>query len=602
MNRKTKYEKRPYIRVSHQNTACHVGWDNLCEDLYNRLQSSSNPLVTIDCYPGVNETEIENAIARTFGKIEIVHTRDLLKDESTIDLMVSPFLGGDDPIFGCISHLSMIDFFETGGLESTRLSLKSREIETAYGKHKYAANRAKTPPVFVIGIGAALVTSDLPSLIIYADLPRWESQLRMRRDEYANVGTSDCSIKWTLQYKRAYFVDWRVADKHKRKTIDSWDYLLDTTIPDEPRLVTGETIRTGLRLAAARPFRLVPFFDPAPWGGQWMKETCGLDPNERNYGWCFDCVPEENSLLLRFGDTDVEIPALNLVLYQPRQLLGDAIRARFGDEFPIRFDLLDTIGGGNLSLQVHPLTDYVYRNFGMHYTQDESYYILDADETATVYLGLQNETQPEEVVSALKSAQSSEGSFDDTRLVNRWPARKHDHFLIPAGTVHCSGKGAVVLEISATPYIFTLKLWDWGRVGLDGLPRPINIERGVQNIQWERNTKWVQENLINRVKEVDCSEDWREEQTGLHELQFIETRRHWFTGPVLHNTSGTVHVLNLVAGDEIIVESQTEAFEPFIVHYAETFIVPASVGEYIIRPHGNASCQKYATIKAFVRT
>jgi hypothetical protein len=160
----------------------------------------------------------------------------------------------------------------------------------------------------------------------------------------------------------------------------------------------------------------------------------------------------------------------------------------------------------------------------------------------------------------------------------------------------------MVLEISATPYIFTFKLWDWGRLGLDGLPRPIHIDHGRANIVWSRDTAWVQRNLINRIEPIGDGPAWREERTGLHELQFIETRRHWFTGPTPHDTNGTVNVMNLVEGIEATVESPNGSFDPFVVHYAETFIVPASVGKYTIRPSGDSLGQQCGTIKAFVRS
>ena len=159
----------------------------------------------------------------------------------------------------------------------------------------------------------------------------------------------------------------------------------------------------------------------------------------------------------------------------------------------------------------------------------------------------------------------------------------------------------MVLEISATPYIFTFKLWDWGRLGLDGKPRPINIEHGKNVIQWDRTAAWVEDNALNLVEDVAFGDDWYEERTGLNELEFIETRRHWFTGKVLHNTGGIVNVLNLVEGREAIVESPAGAFEPYIIHYAETFIVPAAVGEYTIRPYGESERTECATLKAYVR-
>ena len=347
----------------------------------------------------------------------------------------------------------------------------------------------------------------------------------------------------------------------------------------------------------------MPYFDPGVWGGQWMKEKFDLDPSKKNYAWSFDCVPEENSLLMDVGGIVLETPAINLVFRHPHELLGEKVHARFGAEFPIRFDMLDTMKGGNLSLQCHPLTEYIQDTFGMHYTQDESYYLLDADASASpvVYLGKKTGVTREEFADALRASEKT-GSFDALRYVNAFPAKKHDHFLIPGGTIHCSGANCMVLEISATPYIFTFKMWDWGRVGLDGRPRPIHVEHALANIQFDRDTEWVRKNLVGRVETISDRPGVKEERTGLHEREFIETRRHWFTEPVAHDTCGGVNVLNLVEGEEATVESPIGAFAPFTVHYAETFIVPAAVGKYVVRPSGPGAEKLHATIKAYVRT
>jgi mannose-6-phosphate isomerase class I len=240
----------------------------------------------------------------------------------------------------------------------------------------------------------------------------------------------------------------------------------------------------------------------------------------------------------------------------------------------------------------------------MSYTQDESYYMLDAEPDASVYLGFKEKIDRDQFLSLLQDALANGTPVPDEKIeqfINRYPAKKHDHFLIPAGTIHCSGRGSMVLEISATPYIFTFKLWDWGRVGLDGKPRPIHLDHGRKNLQFDRTTDWVGRNLINRIEPIAAGNGWREERTGLHESEFIETRRHWFTSAVAHSGGSGVNVLNLVEGEEVTVESPTQRFEPFVVHYAETFIVPAAAGAYTIRPSGLASGKQCATMKAFVR-
>ena len=298
----------------------------------------------------------------------------------------------------------------------------------------------------------------------------------------------------------------------------------------------------------------------------------------------FDGVPEENSLLLDFGGKLVQTPALNLVHSHPRNLLGERVHGRFGAEFPIRFDMLDTINGQNLSLQVHPLTEYIQQNFNMHYTQDESYYLLDVSgNNPCVYLGLKTGADPDAMVQALENAQKGIAPFPVENFVNRIPVKKHDHVLIPAGTVHCSGADTMVLEISATPYLFTFKLWDWGRLDLDGTPRPIHLKHGAANIQWDRNTEWVKHNIINQITLIHSDRRGTVERTGLHEREFLDTFRVSTTDSIPIRRNGSVHVMNLVEGGSAMLVSTAGQFAPFALHYAETCIIPEAAGAYSLQ-------------------
>ena len=574
--RKANYDRFPSTKIS---GTVIQGWENICSLLEEHLKAY--PALAVDFYTGVYEEEVINELHRLSPAL-FIDTRDLMKPESEIKAMTARFMT-DDVLFGYMTNITLNDYFDQDKLKKAR-----EEVIATKGK------------VVVVGSGAAMVVP-AEAVLVYADMARWEIQQRFRRHEVKALGIDNRKDAVSLQYKRGYFNDWRVCDKYKESLFDKVDFWLDTHIATEPKMIDQTTFFKGIEETVHSPFRVVPFFDPAPWGGQWMKEVCDLDPEKENYGWCFDCVPEENSLYLNISGTLFEMPSNNLIFYQPREVLGEPVEARFGENFPIRFDFLDTMGGGNLSLQVHPTTQYIRDTFGMAYTQDESYYLLDAQKGATVFLGIKTGIDPEEMIAALHESQKTGKKFDTEKYVNQWPAKKHDHFLIPAGTIHCSGAGAMVLEISATPSIFTFKLWDWGRLGLDGRPRPINIRHGANVIQWERQTDYTRRYLVNHVEKIAEGEGWYEERTGLHENEFIETRRHWFTGKVLHHTGNSVNVLNVIEGDELIVESPDGAFEPFTVHYAETFIIPASINQYTISPGAASKEKRCGTIKAYVR-
>jgi len=577
------YNKKPTIKISSEHNKCILGWKAINDQIaaaVNNLKNKNSHIV-VECYQGCDLAEIRKELSSYFNYASIIDSSDYMKPELVIRRMTQSDVT-DHRVFGVITKLRMHDFFETAKIEH----LKKKQT--------------KTNLTIYFGIGASLLV-DNPDILIYADMARWEIQLRMRKNLVDNIGVNNRQESIEEQYKRAYFVDWRVCDELKKDLLTNLDFVLDTNTPSDPKLATGNAIRGALTQATTQPFSVVPYFDAGPWGGQWMKEKFDLDRNTTNFAWSFNCVPEENSLLIEFSNANFEIPSINVVFYKPLELLGPAIYNEFGAEFPIRFDFLDTMDGGNLSLQVHPVKEYIMEQFGMTYTQDESYYIIDAGDDAFVYLGTNDKINPNDMLDDLKRSQSEGHIFDAEKYVTKWSAKKHDHFLIPAGTVHCSGKDCMVLEISATPYIFTFKLWDWGRLGMDGRPRPISIEHGQKVIQWDRTSDWTRNNLINQFEEISCGDGWIEEKTGLHDLEFIETRRQWFNCKVFHNTENTLNVLMIIDGEQAIIESPTDAFDPFIVNFCEAFIVPANVGEYTVKPTGLSKNKKIALIKAFVK-
>ncbi|MGN0907454.1 MAG: class I mannose-6-phosphate isomerase [Bullifex sp.] len=552
------------------------GWKGIA-GLIMEEKDKGKRVFVMDLYPGVTEDYVIDGLSAFLPDAAFIRASDALYPYDKLDDIFRDYIT-DDRVFGYMTGKNIDACFDIEKLAS--LKEKAEEYDGI---------------VIVCGTGASLITKG--DVLFFFDISRWEIQLRYRKG-LSNWLAYNQNAPQLTKYKRGFFIEWRIADKHKDLLWSSVSYMVDANDIACPKAVRMDEFRNAFREAASKPFRMEPYFDPGVWGGQWMRSVCSLPEGPANYAWSFDGVPEENSISFPASDGGtVSFPMMDMVLLEPEALLGKKNIARFGREFPIRFDFLDTMDGQNLSLQVHPLTEYIQKTFGMHYTQDESYYILDAEADACVYIGLKEGVDKDAMERDLRAAQKGEIVFDAEKYVNRIPVKKHDHILIPAGTVHCSGKNAMVLEISATPYIFTFKLWDWGRVGLDGLPRPIHIDHGMKNIQWNRTTGWVMENLVDNIHTVEESGDFRKEVTGLHELEFIETVRYTTSSSCDVEMNDSVQQLNLAEGEKAVIESTDGSFAPFEVHYAESFIIPSSVRKYRIRSCGG----QIKVVAAFVR-
>lgn len=563
---KSNYVLRPVMKISDKADGVFSGFGEIAAEIGKLCSKKEKTVVTIECYPGVDQLELLSGLEKLDFSL-VINSDTLAYDAEKLDDCIRAELT-NDAVFGVMTNKVLEDFFYEEKLAAARA-----EVASFIGGN-----------VLIYGVGASLISHG--DVLILADIARWEIQLRYRRG-LENWRTAEKKTG-REKYKRGFFAEWRWADREKKKCLPLLDFYLDMTTEGAPTMLPGESYRAALKALSERPFRMAPYFDPGVWGGDWMKEKFALPDNGSNYAWSFDGVPEENSILLGFGDKRVETPALNLVYLQTEKLLGARVRARFGAEFPIRFDMLDTIHGQNLSLQVHPLTEYIQEHFNMRYTQDESYYILDAiGEDTNVWLGTVENVDRSAMAADLYVAQEGGAPFPAEKYINKIPVKKHDHVLIPAGTLHCSGSNTMVLEISATPYIFTFKMWDWARVDLDGKPRPIHLEHGLKNVQWNRDTAWIHENLIGQEKVIHSDGSCTVERTGLHELEFIDTFRVSTATSATIKRNGSVHMLNLVEGAAARVISKNDSFAPFEVHYGETFILPEGAGEYLLAAMDN---------------
>ena len=550
----------------------HPGFESLAKRV------SGEKTVIIDGYQGVFFDTLRKELGQQLENAGIdarwQDAGSAMLPSAKIDKLIEPFLCGDDPLFGTRCTLGLQDLYDKEKLGSLQPDMHA-ELNIIYGA------------------GASLAGWN--GCLLYVDLPKNEMQYRARRGLITNIGADRPGDQKSM-YKRFYFTDWILLNKHKDEISGRVDIVVDGKDSDQIRWMEGDDLRMALYAMSRNIFRVKPWFEPGAWGGTWIKDHIpGLKKDVLNYAWSFEMIVPENGLTLESSGNRLEVSFDWLMFTEAVSVLGDC-HERFGKEFPIRFDFLDTFDGGNLSIQCHPQEEYIQKKFGENFTQQEAYYILDTKDKALVNLGFNENIDPGQFKKNLEKSAIEKTPVDIPKFVQQHPASKHDFFLIPEGTVHGSGSNNLVLEISTTPYIFTFKMYDWLRMDLEGKPRDLNIARAFENLDFSRKGDIIQRDFISKPYLLEEGSGWKKFHLPAYALHYYDVWRYHITSSARIETKNKCHVLSLVEGESILVETQNGMSMQF--SYAETFAIPAAAGSYTVKTQGE---EEIMLVIAFIK-
>ena len=553
------------------------GYDKLAGIIKKNIPLGLRVLI-IDGFQGVEWDNLKNDLMISLNKLKVnpgfINISGCYSQPEEINKRAEPFLGGSDPLFGTHYPFGPEIYFDASKLADLRI-----KASTLRGK--------KAGELTIIyGTGASLI--ELWDALWYIDVPKDYIQMLAREEKITNVGEKKI-LSFGEFYKRSYFLDWPALNRLKQQALPKIDLFIDCTNQQEPTFIKGDEFRKAVYEISESPFRVRPWFFPGPWGGKFMQGHMGLDPDQPNYAWSFELIVPENGIILKKDGVMLEFSFDCLMFLQNERVMGKNAARQFKYEWPIRLDYLDTIDGGNLSTQVHPRPNYIRNNFGETYTQDETYYIVASKPDSKVYLGLTDSCNKEEFMEALEDSVNKGKELDIEKYINGEPSKPHGLFLIPNGTVHCSGKGNLVLEISATPYIFTFKIYDYLRRDLEGNLRPLNIRRGFENIRFDRREKWVKDNLVAKPKLIKEGKEWKEYVLYDSPFTFYNIHRIEFQSVFEYQTDDTALAINLVEGEWAEITSANNRTAS--LSYMESMLIPAASNKIRAENKGNKPCK-----------
>jgi mannose-6-phosphate isomerase class I len=561
----------------------------ISRSILDELEAGRDKIIlAIDGYIGARFTQIVNLVSQELKlksvNINTFDFKNVLKAPEKLENELDEYLKEDrvkDPVmlFGKLFKGSYEDLFDNKKL-------------VQFGEGIKTFINGKSKGVYIVsGFGCSIKKfRQFYNLLCYVDLTPKEVVLRAKKGMFANLG-DEITKPYKLLMRRCYYVDFEVAGHLRWELLrkNAIDFYIIGNDPDKLKILPKDTLNSIMFKLVKYPFRCKPVYNEGVWGGYYTKKIRNLPDNMRNCAWVFDLIPLEVSIVIEAGTHLLEFPYFTFVQKEGEALMGAECVKKFDGYFPIRFNYDDSWhSSGNMSVQLHSDHKYNIENYGEHGRQDESYYIVATGHGAKTYLGFNEDADVDEFISEAKRSEKEFTPVDYRKYINHIESRPGIQVMIPAGTIHSSGRNQVVLEIgSLTVGSYTYKLYDYLRADLDGKPRPIHSYHGERNLRKERRARWVKENLVQEPRLVRSGESWAEYIVGEHDLLYFSLRRLEFEMKIEDDTKGKFHILALVDGEKTVVSSVDNPELSFTQNYLDIIVVPANMGKYIIHNLGN---------------
>lgn len=558
-------------------------------------------VVALDGYTTANWTVFVNLIAREccllgLGFEAIDANAATLKSGKEIDAIIDSLLIWDTKIDPTLLYGKVYK----GGYQGLM-----DEARTEAFKKAVPASRQAGKISVVYGYGSLIPElRELYDVKVFFDLTPMKSMLRIRRGEYSNLGKERPGII-NRTIRRCYYCDFECAVRNRHElwenNVPDW-YVLDND-PQNLQLMPFGTFSDICAQLVKYPFRAKPCYLEGVWGGSYMKKLRNLPDEMRNAAWVFDFIPMEVSVVVEAGDEKLDINYCSFVHKEGVNLMGEDCVKKFEGYFPIRFNWDDSYHStGNMSIQCHSGGEYNVKNYNEFGRQDESYYVVVTGHDAKTFIGFRDDADIPQFFRDIEAADTEHKPCDYMKYVSYEESKPGLQVMLPAGTIHSSGRNQVILEIgSLTIGSYTYKMYDYLRLDFDGKQRPIHTRLGEENVRQDRRYSVIHdpespEYIVQKPRLAASGEGWEEYILGENPQVYFSLRRLEFEKKCEQDTGGKLfHVLTLVDGDAVRVRSVRHPERYFDLQFMDIVCVPADMGRYVIENLGREPVMVHKT-------